>query len=173
MTPKELIEALFNKGYKVDKLGNVFNPKGRKLKGGITQGYPTICIPISGHNERGEVNFYRHRLVAYLKYGDKLFTKGLEVRHIDANRENCNYDNLILGTRLDNIMDMTPEQRSSKCLGKISPKRKLSSEAVKEIEKAYEKGVKRGDCRKLANKYNVTPTTISEIGLKRTYGTRN
>jgi hypothetical protein len=63
---------------------------GVKIKDG------TVClIPI-------------HRFVAYKKFGNKIFNKKLQVRHLDSNSLNNNFDNIGIGTAKENSSDKDP-----------------------------------------------------------------
>jgi hypothetical protein len=57
-----------------------------------------------------------HRLVAYQKYGDKIFQSGIQVRHKDGNSLNNFENNILLGTPSENSMDKTSEVRISMAL---------------------------------------------------------
>ena len=52
-----------------------------------------------------------HRLIAYQKYKEKMFEKGIQCRHFDGNSHNNFDDNILIGTALDNAMDKPPEVR--------------------------------------------------------------
>lgn len=170
----EIIIASLEYGYRIcTETGSIYNKRGNLIKGCIaSNGYRTVSIYIPELTNKKGYQVNVHRLVAYAKYGHCLFASGIEVRHLDGNKLNNRAENLALGTRLQNIMDMTPEQRSAKIKGKPSPRRKLSVEAVTEIITAYEDGLKYGQCKALAVKYDVRPTTISEIGKRKTYRVR-
>jgi len=162
----DFFERMIEIGYTLDK-DVVVTPKGKRLSGSIAKnGYRYVSI----HLEPGKgVMTPVHRIVAFQKYSEAMFADGIEVRHRDGVRLNNNPGNILLGSRLENIMDMTPAQRSSRCFGKPSPRRLLSDKEVSEIKATYANGVRRGDCKKLALKFGVGTSTISEIGRGKSY----
>ena len=56
--------------------------------------------------------FAEHRVVAYKKYGDVMFEKGVVVRHLDGDKRNSSPGNLILGSRSDNSQDHVVDRRN-------------------------------------------------------------
>lgn len=158
--------------YTVDPVtGDIYGKKGQKLEGTVaSNGYRYVSLFIKGVTDpkRG-LQVGQHNMVAYCKYGEAAFAPGIETRHKDGNRLNNTPNNILIGTRLENIMDMAPEQRSAKCKDKPSKKRMLSSEQVQEIRDVYARGLIWGECTKLAKKFGVTSTTVSEIGKGHTY----
>jgi hypothetical protein len=98
--------------YEISNLGRVKSlarlvwrgPVGYCLKGEIIrkptvdgQGYPMVTL---GTPKR---SCYIHALVAAAFMGST--PEGMEIRHDDGNRENPRLDNLLFGTRSQNIMD--------------------------------------------------------------------
>lgn len=157
--------------YHVDMVsGDVYGKSGNLLKGTVAaNGYVYITLVIKGiTRSKGQV-VPKHALIAFRKYGEAAFADGFETRHKDGNHLNNIPDNILIGTRSDNMMDMTAEARSDRNKNKPSKKRKLSIEAVEEIQRIYENGLIRGQCTELAQKFGVNPTTISEIGTRKTY----
>lgn len=167
---KDVIRSAFVAGYSVDPLGNILNKKGKLLKGVIaTNGYRYVSIYIKGLTGPKGIQVSNHQMAVYDKFGEKAFTPNIEVRHLDGDRLNNHPNNIAIGTRHDNIMDMSPEQRSARVKGKPSPKRVASAEAVADIQKAYASGLVRGTCTALAKKYGLSKSTVSEIGRGTSY----
>lgn len=84
--------------YEVSDLGRVYSNRGaRILKPGVaSNGYPTVALG------RGNTRTL-HSLVADAFLGPR--PEGQEVRHKDGDRMNPRADNLVYGTRTDNIND--------------------------------------------------------------------
>lgn len=103
---RTLITA-YDKGYRIIK--GIVKYKKRKIKPGITtSGYQKFAI----RNENGErAEAMVHRLVAYQKYGDKMFEEGIQVRHRDGNILNNLRNNILIGTSSQNQLDKSPEVR--------------------------------------------------------------
>lgn len=91
-----------------------------------------------------------HRLQAYQKFGDKIYEKGIVVRHLNGDRYDNSYDNIGIGTIIDNKNDIPKELISINC-GQI--KRKYSKEIVENIRKDYENGLSYSS---IMTKYHIT-----------------
>lgn len=157
--------------YHVDMIsGDVYGKSGNLLKGTVAaNGYIYISIFIKGVTGPKGKQVPKHALIAFRKYGEAAFSDGIETRHKDGCRTNNNPDNILIGTRSDNMMDMPSEARSARNKNRPSKRRKLSIEAVEEIRSIYDNGLIRGQCTELAQKFGVNPRTISEIGTRKTY----
>ena len=98
-------------GYKVDENGNCFNKKGLKVNGTKNKnGYITIGVRINGLTAKIQV----HRIQAYQKFGDKIYKKGIEVRHLNGVASDNSYKNIEIGTHSENMMDQSKEARETK-----------------------------------------------------------
>lgn len=145
-----------NKGYKVDREGRCFGPRGKILqpmikKNGNTP-YYTIAISAVG----GAYKLKVHRLQAYQKFGDKIFEPGIQVRHLDNNSLNNSFDNLELGTAKQNFDDLTEDMKSS-----MSQRRHSLGPYLRvDICKKRLDGISISD---LAKEYNVSEGTIRKI----------
>ena len=97
----------FNKGYRIVD-GRAYNPSGEELRiypddyGYLRMGMMIDCRVTS---------FRIHRLVAYQKFRDMIFEKGVHVRHLDGNSKNNLADNIVLGTASDNSLDRPKSER--------------------------------------------------------------
>lgn len=121
----------FNKGYRVID-GRIFNPDGKELTGYVNRrGYHLF------HHTKSGPKVYTHKLIAYQKFGDKLFEKGIEVRHLDGNSLNNSEYNISIGTHRDNMMDVPKEVRKRKAIKAAKKLRKFTNEEVDEIKKDY------------------------------------
>jgi hypothetical protein len=99
-------------GYKIDKDGKVKGKKGNFLSDNpvSTHGYKVFAFRIAG--KRTKITF--HCLQAYTKFGDAIFGKGIQIRHLDGVKNNNAWDNIEIGTQSDNQMDISPEDRSKR-----------------------------------------------------------
>ena len=146
---------LFDKGYRVNDLGEVINPKGDKVMCSIhKKGYR--CI---GHRINGvTTNIPVHRLQAYIKFGDKIYTKGLLVRHLDGDKLNNSYNNIELGTYSDNRMDMPEEER--KRLAQLA----ADSQKIYDHKDIYELYCKNPSYKAIMNHFGIkSKSTLSNI----------
>jgi hypothetical protein len=107
-----------------------------------------------------------HRLVAYQKYGDDLFAKGIEVRHLNGDKTDNSYTNIGIGTQSDNCLDRPKEMRISCSRIANSSRRKLSYEEVDSLRKDRESGM---TYSQLMTRYGLSKGTISYIVNGKTY----
>ena len=142
-----------DKGYYVDKIGNVYSKK-QKLSPNNTNGKLSFRI-------RYKTKLYNipvHRLLAYIKYGDKLFTPGLEVRHLNNNALDNSWDNIVLGTHKENMLDIPKIQRINTAINAAKKLRRFSDIEVKQIVKDRGEGM---TYKQLCLKYNAIKSTLS------------
>lgn len=110
---KENIEIAFNKGYKVDLNGNViYKEKLRKCQ--IKKDKSNCCYYVFNiRNKKSLITIKVHQLQAYQKYGEKIFKDDIVVRHLNGNSLDNSYNNILIGTQSDNIMDIPEEKRKA------------------------------------------------------------
>lgn len=125
----------YEKGYSVID-GRVFSPYGRQLKLSSRKGYYRFSVKMNGER----ITFWVHRLVAYQKYGDKLFEPGIQVRHKNNDSKNNLDDNILIGTQSDNMMDKKPEDRLKNAKKASSHIRKFTNVEVEKIREERRKG---------------------------------
>lgn len=159
------IITAIEKGYcKVDvEKGEIYNRHGRKLDGGLNKNYKRVTIAYNGM----KVVEYIHRIIAYCKFGDKLFEEDIEVRHINNVKTDNRGENLELGSHLENIRDLPVGYLHNKEYLKLGGKscRSLTDQQVREIrEKLTYKKVK-----DIAEEYGVITSTIYLIKDRQTY----
>lgn len=70
-------ETAFKRGYRVNKKGDIFNPYGKLIGNKKYSAYRYTKIRIDGKSCRVCI----HRLQAFQKYGNKMYEKGIVVRH--------------------------------------------------------------------------------------------
>ena len=162
-----LIEA-YKKGYYVDDNGNVISPHGRELKLKNEGGYLRFYMLSDIYNTTYPVSV--HRFIAYHKFGESLFLKGIQVRHLDNNSLNNLWDNIDIGTQSENMMDIPRKNRIKKAKLAAKKLRKFTNEEIKTIRKEHQNGI---PYSQLIKKYNVAKSTISYIINNITYKTKN
>lgn len=170
LSTKTLLIAV-NKGYYVDKNGNVFNKHNKPRKLNLdSKGYLRFSIKTVN---RKLGNVHVHKLQAYQKYGDKLITSvhahEIYVRHKDGNQINNKQKNILLGTPTDNAKDLWKHkslimQAAVKKAAKT--KRLFTNTQVKEIRQKVATGIKQIH---FANKYKCSKGTISDIVNNKIY----
>ena len=154
---KGLIEA-YNRGYRVIN-GKVYNPNNNLLNGWVRQQkdtksnykYFTHCFAIKVGKKSLQCPV--HRLVAYQKFGDRMFEPGIQVRHLDGNSLNNLEDNIEIGTQSENMMDIHPEERKSRSLLAATYNRRFTDKEVEQIRQYH---TKCHSYKKTLRKFNIT-----------------
>jgi len=154
-----LMYALF-KSYTI-KDCKVINPRGKELKlrpNGY--GYPKFNINIAGKIQHVPA----HRLQALYKYGDKLFEKGTEVRHLNGDINDFRYENIAIGSASQNQLDKSEITRKTVALKAARSVRRFTYEEAVEIRDAFKNGVRNNDLAKI---HGVSKSLISFIVNKK------
>jgi len=114
------------RGYKVTDDGLFYGVRGNIIKYVCRDGYVRTSMKVNGKNKM----LFAHRVQAFRKYGDKIYTKGLMVRHLDGNKSNNHIDNIALGSNKDNAMDRSSEERLASALNATKHTIKYNKEEV-------------------------------------------
>ena len=122
-------EPVYNRGYKIDEKGNVYNLDGTIKKIQIADKrantkYYSFGVKIDNRIYRCKV----HRFQAYVKYKDLIYKEKICVRHLDGNSLNNSIDNIEIGSWTDNRLDIKKEIRTS--LAKMQQKELLSTQKL-------------------------------------------
>lgn len=94
-------------GYQCIPIGLILNPQGQVIGAVKRDGYVAFAITIDGK----PVEIRAHKLQAYQKFGDEVYEKGVEVRHLNGNKLDFSWENIALGTHSQNMMDKPKEER--------------------------------------------------------------
>ena len=108
-----MIEKIaLEKGYYVNVLGELYykNRKCKQIKN--KKGYYVFGIRYNKKIKK----VLTHRLQAYQKYKNNIYISGIEVRHLDGNKNNNRWDNLIIGTHSENMLDIPKNIRIRKAI---------------------------------------------------------
>lgn len=100
----------YARGYRVSVDGKIKGINGHFLSPRLVRGYYDVCIRDIG-NHCHQCHLYIHRLQAYQKYGDDIYTPGIQVRHLNGDSQDNSFDNIAIGTSRDNQGDKTPDTR--------------------------------------------------------------
>ena len=155
---KGIIEA-YNKGYRVTKEGILLNPKGEKLNLNLNVKIKYYQFKLRFLNKI--LNIKVHRLQAYLKFGNKIFDDKIEVRHLDGNYLNNNWNNIEIGNRTDNALDIKLSQRIKNTKGSTKIRQKYSNELIIYIRHKYI--TKQLTQIQLSKKFNIPKSGIHHI----------
>lgn len=155
-----------SKGYRCDCLGQVISPDGEITNGYIgNHGYQTIGI----RNEKTKkCHVAVHRLQAFQKYGDKIFEKGVVVRHKNNIKTDNNYDNILIGSYSDNYHDNSQEVKNKIISGGKKGSRlarianlKYDDDFIKNVGDFVYEG--ENLVKDAVKKYNISSSSISRI----------
>jgi len=153
----------YNKGYRATGNGDVIGVRGKPLSLILdTKGYPSFYQRIGGVTRRTSV----HRLVAYQKFGEAMFEAGIEVRHLDNNRQNNSWDNIAIGTKRENTMDVPLSVRRRNAINAGRANSSLSKTDVRNIRGRLASGA---TYREIMEEYNIAKSTVSYINNRVTW----
>lgn len=139
------------KGYTITEEGDIVSPYG-KIKGCTCKGYKTFKIDTGG---RKFINIRVHRLQAYQKYGEKIYEKGIEVRHLDNISTNNSWENIAIGTHSENMLDKPKEVRVKNAQKASLKYDKIAIREFHQIDRSY---------KKTMEKFNISSKgTLSDI----------
>lgn len=113
--------------------GEVFHGPNRVKTSATKFGHLRFTIRISKEKTR---SILVHRLVGYQKFGDKIFDKSFQIRHLDSNPTNNLDENIGIGSASQNMMDKSPELRLQQSLIATSHVRKHSHSEIINMHKA-------------------------------------
>lgn len=130
-------EYAHKKGYYVDSNGILCSPHRQNIRTCISPtGYVNFTIRIHGENKQLRV----HRLMAYQKFGDRIYDPLMVVRHLDGNRLNNSSANIAIGTQSENRMDVPVDIRRRTAIYATSFVTKYNRDmvnAIKEYKKTH------------------------------------
>ena len=133
------VVTAYQKGYRV--VGGVpYGPSGKALKAARQErnGYVRLMFSVKVNKEPRKV--YAHKLVAYQKYGSRIFELGIYVRHLDGNSLNNQDDNIVIGSQSQNEMDKQPEIRKNVAIKAASHNRRFTDEQMHHIKELHTDG---------------------------------
>lgn len=158
MTRKKALLVSYEKGYRITDDGKILNPKGKEVKGRIRVnkkcGYKTHVFSVKVPNGCTQ-SINVHRLVAYQKFGNKMFENGILVRHLDGNSLNNKKENIEIGSQHQNMMDRPKLERQ---INASKQNRKHSNELIEEIRNLYNNGM---SYKQIREQYNLPKSTLS------------
>lgn len=141
----------FRVGFKVDEVGELSIPSGIRARISFgSNGYSYFRF--THKSERHQV--YIHQLQAFQLYGDRVF-ESAEVRHKNGVKTDNRSCNILIGSRSDNAMDMSPYERRRTSL--IASGHLVRTD-WREIERDRDDGM---SYRDLEKKHGVARSTLS------------
>ena len=123
-------EIFYSKGYRITEKGTILNPKGIEIQGYTdNKGYKRIKLHVGKKYLECDV----HRMQAFQKYGQLLYQENIEVRHLNGIRLDNSYNNILIGTHQENMLDIPEAIRLSKAIYATSFMKKYNKEEVKKF----------------------------------------
>lgn len=103
----------FERGYRIDKAGRVHSPSGNVrtcyVKATSKSGYKHCTFNVRFGAEIVPVPFAK--LLVYQKYGLRAFARGVVTRHKNDHSLDNRWDNVTIGTRKQNALDIPKTKR--------------------------------------------------------------
>jgi len=107
-----------------------------------------------------------HKLAKYQWFGASSLREGVELRHLDGNRQNNRRSNLALGSHADNMQDVPAETRLKKAKKAAFARRRLSMQQANALRRDRRRGMKYSV---LTEKYGVCKSIVSYIVNNKMY----
>jgi len=149
------LRLALSKGYISDDGGNIFGPIGTRRKLFKIGKYLAFSVRAdSSLKRRRAVSVFVHRFVAFRKYGECLFVKGIEVRHRNNISTDNTYDNLIIGTGSENQYDLPTIDRYIRAKHAASFIRKFTDKEEEQIVRFH-------------REYRSYAKTMERFGIKK------
>ena len=145
------IQSLTRSITQMDRFGKPFTRvmKGRVLRPACTKKNPHLYVMLCHGANGSQV----HQLVARTFLGPQ--PPNTDVRHLNGNPQDNRPENLLYGTRTENILDVFRQGKAW---------RKLTAEQAQEIKQRLSEGVKGHE---LAKEYHISDGIVSAIKVGR------
>jgi hypothetical protein len=167
----QAILRTYERGFRINREGDVVHPDNKQIKIRITKGLTTNYKTftgnyIAGNSKVRSTQVRIHRFLAYQKFGDIVFKSGVLVRHKNNDPMDNSWDNILIGTCIENMNDVLPDNRRAKTKKAQLARRKFSDEEVTSILEDKEKGV---PCKHILSKYKINPSSLHMILRRQLY----
>ena len=94
-------------GFRINENGSLINKRGHYVEAEVIGGYFRKKLTVGG----SQYSLPLHRLQAYQKFGDEMFGDGIVVRHINGISWDNSFENIEIGTHMQNMQDKTREDQ--------------------------------------------------------------
>jgi hypothetical protein len=168
------IKKVSKLGYRIDSEGNIVSPRGNVLKGrdhrqanaasGRRGNYKRFTVRLQPSRET--VTVYVHQLQGFQKFGDIALSEGIEVRHANNNSLDNRADNILVGTKSDQMLDFDPKVRVARARNAALAKRRWSDDDVRRLRKRRQQGA---SMTELAKEEGVGKSVMSMMLNGKTY----
>jgi hypothetical protein len=135
---KNIIPLAIERGYHFDGDNNLIGVRGKTILPRLSQkGYPRFNIK-EGTKYK---TVYVHKLKAYFLFGNKIFEKGIEIRHLNGIKTDWSDKNITLGSTTENRYDIPKKVRLERSLKATSCIRKVTEKQREEIRALKNSGL--------------------------------
>ncbi len=117
----------FELGYRATDEGIIMSPTGEPTN---MSGEEGSYLTFSARTCRKPIAV--HRFVAYQKFGNKMLSAEC-VRHLNDQKRDNRFENIEIGTRHDNLMDIPAEKRRLMGIRRNKNRRSLTDDQVREF----------------------------------------
>ena len=154
----KLVLETFQEGYDISKEGWLIRKDGsikkefRVGKNGYL--FVSLRLPL---DKRGQISI--HKLQAYKKFGELMFKPNMVVRHINGDKLNNSYENILIGTQSENQLDRCTEDLKLHSIKAIR-KKQDNIRPLKTRLEIYEMIYKCIPTREIMDKYSIAKSTI-------------
>lgn len=145
----------YTRGYRVSTRGEVISPSGKIRKVLPKNGYMFFLI----YQEKKTRMVFVHRLAAYQKYENNIFSTGVLVRHKNGNSLDNSLANILIGSNSDNQLDISAIKRFNRSVIATQFVRVWSDSQLQNIFDDRYKNL--FNYRELKDKYNISKSTLS------------
>lgn len=157
-TLNEFLIKAYEKGYRIDKKGNAISPQNKILKI-FRQNQEREYLVFSVRVEKDVRKIKVHRLQAYQKFGEIIFEKGIQVRHINNNPKDNSWDNIEIGTQSENYQDGMNKNKFRKLKKSGSKKFNLRSDKDEILEELNNNIA----IYLISRKYNISTSKLYQL----------
>jgi hypothetical protein len=152
-----------SRGYRVLEDGTIIGSRGVPIRGTTYNQYRAVGVKVEN---RKVVHVKAHHIVVLLKYGSQALKGPLQVRHLDGNKLNCAWSNIVLGSMSQNMLDKPKEMRVAIAKKAASARRKITQADAEAMRAEHAAGI---PMSRLMQKYGTGKTAMWYIISNRTY----
>lgn len=113
------------------------------------------------------IEVFVHKLQAYQKFGNAVFQKNIEIRHLDGNSLNNTPENISIGTSSENTLDIDPKIRHKNAINASTQIRKFTDQEMTVIKNFHN-----GSYKKTMEKFNISSKGTLHYILNTKYQTK-
>lgn len=152
---KKFFDKALELGFTVNVDGLLYSPFTKEWRTGYNNnGYYEFKVPteLSEYHSR-QKRLRVHRFQGYIKYHDRIFENGFEIRHVNGNSLDNSWDNIVLGTPSENHLDKPKEVRERVSINASEKNRVFTDVEMDEIREYH------NSCRsykKVMDRFGIT-----------------